>query len=273
MIPPLNYIFHLGFKLPKKKPILDEEELTGCFNWRASLSDLEESRLETNVCSLLPNPQDSKLNDESYSATIAEESLMEWCKAFNPEELKPTHSTLTWFSRGIRGLVQGISNQIADYGHFEDYWQECSERDAKNLMLNLMTKRPPFYSEESAVVDFNSINIVESMDELNLSTGDLRKEPLEREAGTKIVSAIFNLSKLGPPTVQMPLAPSPTRFFIVSNLVSTPFESEHHHAVLLISTHRFIVFAWRWALDEDALEKTPDSEKSLKSFISECIGR
>jgi hypothetical protein len=260
-IAPLAFIHHLGFKQTKKKATLDPGEVTGCFNFS---SDWKHPDPYTNIFTLLPDPYQFRFYDESFSNEQAEARINEYCARVDPNELESTKSRFTWFTRGIRGFVNLIAVNLDQIGPFRDHWQECTETEARKVMLMLLTKTPPFTEAEDLSAELN---------DLHLSNPTYETPDMTEDAGIKVVSAAFRLAKLGPPTVQMPLVESPTRFFIVSNFITSPFESRHHHAILLVSPYRMILLVFEWGLDEEQQRYKNDGMSNLMHALSSCLGR
>jgi hypothetical protein len=87
-----------------------------------------------------------------------------------------------------------------------------------------------------------------------------------------IVDSIIKLMKLGDPTLHLPLINLPNRFFVCSNIITTEYAIEHHHALVVLSLNRLFVVTRKFVVYEGAFENSPsEAISSLLSAIGESF--
>ena len=262
-IPPIAYCYHLGFKTPKKTPMLQDGEVTGVFNWKPFSIDSASSSLETDVQSLLPPPFSASYADEEAANRAAQARVDEFLRTSGTVALHLSD----WFISGAWGFVAALARSLDGLAALGDYWRECEEHNAKTFAVKLLSQRPPM-SEFLDSADFSG-DIDSGLEEMQLdNTPKSAQEPIESAVAERIFLAASGLAKLGHPSTSNVTVKVPTRYFICSNLISTPFQTDHHHALLILSPDRCIVFLWNWQVPDHAASS---AISLLTPFIGGCF--
>jgi hypothetical protein len=251
---PLVYCHHLGFKESRQNAQLEQDEVTGTFNWFGPLSNPDFS-------SLLPPLATSPRSHEEEFNLIAASQMKEWSHLTLGEESANQRRLDDWFISGAHSLIKALTSSIAHLGSFHDFWRECSQQTAENFALKIISGNLP-YSEPLAKASLD-----ESMKNISLDAenGDSSLFP-------SIVDSIIKLMKLGDPTLHLPLINLPNRFFVCSNIITTEYAIEHHHALVVLSLNRLFVVTRKFVVYEGAFENSPsEAISSLLSAIGESF--
>lgn len=249
------YCYNLGFKRPQRETSLDEGEVAGCFNWRPYTNGNTTS-FEPEMYSLLPSPENlTPIQSKQHEYTLMD--MVQQHQQNNPHAASLSTPS-DWFLMGSKELVSNFSRSMSALGHFGDYWQECTKEMARSFALALLSGPTHLIDLEGIVEDgFNEENT----------------RSLSSEHCIAAVTAMFRFAKLEPPMDHRPSLRVPVRYFICSNLVSTPYDIDHSHAVLIISLHRVIALTRHHRAVEQASLNPELFLKRLHTFTKNSIGK
>lgn len=246
-LPQVTHCINTAFKQPKQVPRLEPGEVTGCFNWSPPGAPKEETDYEAiTLSSLLPCPPASSHSKDPEVESQEIEELRLWASSSGHYATPPI-----WFLNP-RNYIASLAASMTDFGHFDDYWQECSQKAARNCLQRMISQFPP-KSIVEYILDENLRDLHISTDEPSIDDVNYASQPLEPLVANKIADAVINLARLGPPSLKPVIAPAPTRYFVVSNHFATNFETGHHHAIAMLSPYRIMVFVFRWLVPDSAL--------------------
>jgi len=268
IMPPITYCYHLGFRSPKHWPILQEGEVTGVFNWRSYSAASTDTELDSDTYSLLPPPVSTTWSHE----VTANDAIRARLAEFHQVSGTLDSAASEWFASGAWGFVAALSRSLDVLGPLTDYWRECDESMAKALAIKLLSEQPPLSTPTGS--NISSDDIITSLTEIQLNDmSNSAEEPLEISVAEYIFLSAVRLSKLGSPAHLVPNLNKPTRFFISSNISCSPYQIEHHHALLFLSLNRCIAFVWNWQISEQAFQMMDSASiaSDLSSFVAECF--
>lgn len=257
--PKIAFMYHLGFKRPKERQELEEDEVTGCFNWAPP----NLANLESGIGSLLPSPSKKAYSQPISANKLAGGHVDSWYEANKASKLTDKID-VEWFVSGARDFIRSLAHSMNDKDVYSDYWQECSEKSAATMVRKLLSTRPVFPVSHPASPSLEADLQRLDLDFIN-ETG-----PLTDAASAKsIQEAIFRLIRLGTPRLLSPVLDSPTRYFVCANASITPFEMVQHYSVVLLSLDRVIALTWRWPVPEYAFQDLDDTIAKVREYLED----